>query len=56
MSNNSSGESCRRLRDLPFSIISSSWSMARTANQNWCEKRPDLYHEVRRKPPTRFMR
>jgi lipopolysaccharide exporter len=27
--------------------------MARTINQNWCEKRPDLYHEVRRKPGER---
>jgi hypothetical protein len=35
---------------LPFSIISSSWSVARTASQDQVEKRPDLYHEVRRKP------
>ena len=30
----SSGDSCRRLRDLPFSIITSSWSRARTASQD----------------------
>jgi hypothetical protein len=46
----SSGDSCRRARRLPFSIISSSWSVARTASQDQVEKRPDLYHEVRRKP------
>jgi len=32
----------------PFSIIVSSWSEAPEAFQAWLEKRPDLYHEVRR--------
>src|SRR5947209_11804567 len=45
----SSGESCRRLRGPPFSIITSSWSVARTAFQDWHDKRPNLYREVRRR-------
>ena len=34
MSNNSSGDSCRRLRDLPFSIVTSSWFKAPEASQD----------------------
>jgi hypothetical protein len=49
----SSGDSCRRFRGLPFSITSSSWVRAPQASQDWHEKRPDLYHEVRRKPRAR---
>jgi len=37
------------LRGLPFSIITSSWSVARTAFQDWHDKRPNLYREVRRR-------
>src|SRR5512144_1031744 len=46
----SSGDSCRRLRCLPFSIITSSWFEALQASQHEVEKRPDLYRELRRKP------
>ena len=46
----SSGDSCRRLRGLPFSIITSSWSGARTASQDWREKQGQLYRKLRRKP------
>jgi hypothetical protein len=46
----SSGESCRRLRGLPFSIITSSWSKAPEASQDAVEKRHHLYRKLRRKP------
>jgi hypothetical protein len=50
MSHNSSGESCRRLRGLPFSIITSSWFRARTASQDWREKQARFYRKIRRRP------
>jgi hypothetical protein len=53
MSNNSSGDSCLRLRGVPFSIITSSSFRARTASQDWCEKQGQLYRRLRRKPEAR---
>jgi hypothetical protein len=41
----SSGDSCLRLRGLPFSIITSSWFGTRTASQDWREKQGQLYPE-----------
>src|ERR1700758_3186291 len=47
----SSGDSCRRLRCLPFSIITTSWFEAPEASQAWQGLRRDLYRKLGRKPP-----